>query len=53
MQWQKLAPDLFLFAESCNVYLLRWGNRALAIDFGSGDWIDQLDQGPSALVSIC
>ena len=42
--WKKLAPDLFLFADACNVYLLRYGERAIAIDFGTGRWLSHLDQ---------
>lgn len=41
--WQELAVDLFLYAaDTCNVYLLRYGNRAIAIDFGTGAWIDHI-----------
>jgi len=41
---KKLAPALFLFADACNVYLLRYGDRAIAIDFGTGRWLSYLDQ---------
>ena len=42
--WKKLAPDLFLFADACNIYLLRDGDRAIAVDFGTGRWLSCLDQ---------
>lgn len=42
--WQFLERDLFLFPEACNVYLLRCGDRGLAIDFGSGRWLDHLEE---------
>ncbi len=34
----EIAPDCFLARDTCNVYLLRYGDRALAIDFGTGAW---------------
>lgn len=39
---QQILKDLFLVRDTCNVYLLRRGDRAVAIDFGSGAWIDGL-----------
>jgi len=43
-EWRQLAPDLFLFPDACNVYLLRDGDRAVAVDFGSGAWRARLDE---------
>ena len=40
--WKQLAPDLFLYPDACNVYLLRYGDRGIAVDFGSGSWQDCL-----------
>lgn len=37
-----LAPNLHLFRDTCNVYLIQDGDHALAIDFGSGAWLAQL-----------
>lgn len=31
-----LSPDLYIFEDTCNVFLLRRGSRGLLIDFGSG-----------------
>lgn len=42
--WRVLGEELFLFSDSCNVYLLRYGDRALVIDFGSGRWLEHLDE---------
>ena len=42
--WTRLDRDLFLYRDSCNVYLLRYGDRGLVIDFGTGAWIDQLGE---------
>ncbi len=39
---EQVLPDLWLFADTCNVYVLRSGDRALVIDFGSGEWLPQL-----------
>ena len=41
--WKKIAPHVFVFtADSCNVYLLRYGKRAIAIDFGTGVFLEHL-----------
>ncbi len=37
-----LLPDLHLFRDTCNVYLIRNGSEAIAIDFGSGRWMRHL-----------
>ena len=37
-----LLPDLYLIPDTCNVYLLREGERAVAVDFGSGKWVGKL-----------
>ena len=42
--WKELAPDLFLFADACNVYLLHYGDLAIAVDFGTGQWLAHLDE---------
>ena len=38
----RITDQLFLFQDTCNVYVLRSGNEALLIDFGSGDVLDYL-----------
>ncbi len=38
----QVAPDVFRFADTTNVYLVRAGREALLIDFGSGDVLDHL-----------
>ncbi|MBM4046719.1 MAG: MBL fold metallo-hydrolase, partial [Planctomycetes bacterium] len=40
--FERLLPDLYRVADTCNVYLLRDGDRAVAIDFGSGQWTTKL-----------
>ena len=42
MALRELLPDLFLFEDSCHVYLIRRGERAIAIDFGTGRVLDEL-----------
>ena len=42
--WQALGEELFVFADTCKVYLMRYGDRALVIDFGAGRWLDHLDE---------
>jgi glyoxylase-like metal-dependent hydrolase (beta-lactamase superfamily II) len=39
---QQLIPDLWRIDDTCAVYLIKDGDRAIAIDFGSGRWLDQL-----------
>ena len=43
-EWRQLAPDLYLFPDACNVYLLRDEDRALVVDFGSGAWHSRLEE---------
>jgi glyoxylase-like metal-dependent hydrolase (beta-lactamase superfamily II) len=44
MKPEQLLPDLFLFRDTCNVYLLRDGDAAIAMDFGSGRWLGRLSR---------
>jgi glyoxylase-like metal-dependent hydrolase (beta-lactamase superfamily II) len=37
-----LSDNVFLFEDTCHVYLVRSGREAIAIDFGSGDVLDEL-----------
>jgi glyoxylase-like metal-dependent hydrolase (beta-lactamase superfamily II) len=37
-----VSPNVFVFEDTCNVYLLRQGADAVAIDFGAGDVLDEL-----------
>jgi glyoxylase-like metal-dependent hydrolase (beta-lactamase superfamily II) len=39
---KKLSENLFLLEDTCNVYLVKSGNRVLLIDFGSGKILDYL-----------
>ena len=39
---EKLSDHLFLLEDTCNVYLIRSGNRGLLIDFGSGHILNHL-----------
>jgi glyoxylase-like metal-dependent hydrolase (beta-lactamase superfamily II) len=38
----KISENLFLLADTCNVYLIRDGNHGVLIDFGSGKILDHL-----------
>ena len=40
---EQLLPDLWRFEDTCNVYLIRDGDRGLAIDYGSGAWTSKLE----------
>lgn len=41
-QPELIAPGLWRFEDTCNVYVVQSGERAIAIDFGSGAWLAQL-----------
>ncbi|MGI6087191.1 MAG: MBL fold metallo-hydrolase [Kiritimatiellia bacterium] len=36
---RQLLPGLWQFQDACNVYVLKCGDAALAVDFGSGAWL--------------
>ncbi|MDA1016991.1 MAG: MBL fold metallo-hydrolase [Planctomycetota bacterium] len=38
----KMLPDLFVWTDTCNAYLLRDGDAGLLIDFGDGSVLDHL-----------
>ena len=40
----QVSPNLYLLRDTCNVYVLKDGNRALLIDFGSGHVLNLLGQ---------
>ncbi len=42
MKFEKLTDCLYRVEDTCNVYLVTDGNRAVAIDFGSGKWVKEL-----------
>ncbi|MBI4910636.1 MAG: MBL fold metallo-hydrolase [Acidobacteria bacterium] len=39
---QKLSENVFVFADTCNVYIVRDGAQCVLIDFGSGKVLDHL-----------
>ncbi|HPT28899.1 MAG TPA: MBL fold metallo-hydrolase, partial [Bryobacteraceae bacterium] len=50
---RQISPNLWLFEDTCNVYIVRSGSRALLIDFGSGAVLDHLpDLGVSSIDGI-
>jgi glyoxylase-like metal-dependent hydrolase (beta-lactamase superfamily II) len=42
--FQEVSPDLFVWTDTCNAYVLRDGDAALMIDFGDGSVLDHLDE---------
>ena len=40
----QIIDGLWLIKDTCNVYLIKEKDRAIAIDFGSGQWLHKLDQ---------
>ena len=43
-KFQKIIDGLWLVEDICNVYIVQCNQRAVAIDFGSGNWFDDLGQ---------
>lgn len=41
---EKISENLYRLEDTCNVYLIRQGTRALLIDFGAGGMLDYLPQ---------
>src|SRR5512133_113378 len=41
---RKIGENLFLFEDTCNVYVVRDGARCALIDFGSGRILDHLKE---------
>ncbi|MDA0747432.1 MAG: MBL fold metallo-hydrolase [bacterium] len=44
LSWTELLPDLYLYKDTCNVYLLKSGDEAVVFDFGSGTWMESLPE---------
>jgi glyoxylase-like metal-dependent hydrolase (beta-lactamase superfamily II) len=40
----KLAPNVFVWTDTCNVYVVRDGDTALLIDLGDGSVLDHLEE---------
>jgi len=41
---KQIMPGLYLFQDTCNVYVLVCEQCSIAIDFGSGQWLKTLSQ---------
>ncbi|MCE9612729.1 MAG: MBL fold metallo-hydrolase [Lentisphaerae bacterium] len=41
-RFQPLLPGLWLYPDTCHVYVLKFGRDAVAVDFGSGRWMKDL-----------
>src|SRR4051812_25073055 len=39
---QQISTNLYLFHDTCNVYVIRDGSNAILIDFGNGDVLSEL-----------
>ncbi len=53
MQWKRILPDVFQFADSCNVYAVVGPQGSVIIDAGTGRWLEhvaELPQPPAALL---
>ena len=51
MSWQPILPNVYLYADSCNVYAIIGPQGALIIDSGTGEWLDYLDELPAPPVA--
>lgn len=43
MAVQQISENLFCYEDTCNVYIVRYQQQAVLIDFGSGDVLQHLD----------
>jgi hypothetical protein len=41
---RKISDNLYVFEDTCNLYVIRDGTRCVLIDFGSGKILDHLPQ---------
>jgi hypothetical protein len=41
---RQISPNLWLFEDTCNVYVVRSGSHAVLVDFGSGAVLDHLPE---------
>ncbi len=41
---EELMPGVWRFEDTGNVYVIQDGDRAIAVDFGSGRWLEQLPE---------
>jgi glyoxylase-like metal-dependent hydrolase (beta-lactamase superfamily II) len=39
---KRISDNLYLYEDTCNVYVLKDGNRAILVDFGTGSVLDHL-----------
>ncbi len=42
--FRQIIDGLWLVKDTCNVYLIKDADRAIAIDFGSGQWLEKISQ---------
>jgi glyoxylase-like metal-dependent hydrolase (beta-lactamase superfamily II) len=52
MQFHQIAPDVWLFNDSCNVYAVRGPQGFIIIDAGTGHWLNALDQLPGKVHAL-
>ena len=44
MAIETIAPGFWKVDDVCNVYIMKHGRRGIAIDFGSGQWLERLSE---------
>ncbi|HEU5140466.1 MAG TPA: MBL fold metallo-hydrolase [Bacillales bacterium] len=50
---RKISENLYVYEDTCNVYVVKHNERAVLIDFGSGDVLDHLDEvGVSRVIDV-
>ncbi len=52
MLWKPIAPGVFLFRDSCNVYALEGPAGMVVVDAGTGAWLDALGELPKPPVAL-
>lgn len=47
MRWQQVSPNLYRYDDSCAVYVVLGTDGAVAINAGTGEWLDYLSEIPA------
>ena len=50
--WERVLPGVLRWRDSCNVYALEGPGGCVIVDAGTGEWIDQVADLPSAPVAV-
>ena len=52
MHWKPILPNVYCFADSCNVYAIVAPEGVLVVDAGTGAWLDHLAELPAPVKAL-